>query len=303
MRKFSKFFTMAFVSMLVFANANAQETAGDVFNKANEAYQAQNLAEAVNGYKQALTLAEAEGNTELVDNCKKNIPAILYALGKEQATAKNFDGAVATLKEAIAKANEYGNADVANAAKEFIPLIFITEGNTLLNEKKFAEAVVEYEKALAEDPENGMAHLRVGMCKNQLGDADAAVAAFEKAIAHGQEATAKKQLVNLYLKKALAAYKTKDNAGALESAVKGLEYGENANLYKYGGMAAAGAKNYDKAIELLSKAKADASVNYNLAKAYEAKGNKAKACEYYKLIVTDKNYGEYAKSKVTALCN
>lgn len=303
MRKFSKFLTMAFVSMLVFANANAQETAGDVFNKANEAYQAQNLADAVNGYKQALTLAEAEGNTELVDNCKKNIPAILYALGKEQATAKNFDGAVATLKEAIAKANEYGNADVADAAKEFIPLIFITEGNTLLNEKKFAEAVVEYEKALAEDPENGMAHLRIGMCKNQLGDADAAVAAFEKAIAHGQEATAKKQLINVFVKKANADLKAKNMQGALDNAVKSLEYGENANAYNIGGNAAFALKNYDKAIELLSKAKANKGTNYNLARAYEAKGNKAKACEYYKMLVNDATLGEYAKSKVTALCN
>ena len=41
---------------------------------------------------------------------------------------------------------------------------------------------------------------------------------------------------------------------------------------------------------------------YNLAKSYEAVGNNAKACEYYKLIVNDAKLGEFAKSRVTALC-
>ncbi len=303
MKRFGKFLAMAFVSMLVFANAYAQESAGETLNKANEAFQGGQLTVALDGYKQALALAETEGNADVAANCKNNIPAVLYALGNQEIEAKNLDGAVAYLKDAMAKATEYGNENVAKAAKDKISDIYIVEGNALLNEKKYAEAVAEYEKAIAEDPENGTAYLRIGMCKNQLGDADAAIAAFEKAIANGQEAAAKKQVANVYLKKTLAAYKAKNNAAALENAVKGLEYDENANLYKFGGMAASGLKNYDKAIELLSKAKADASVNYNLAKAYEAKGNKAKACAAYKLIVTDKNYGEYAKAKVTALCN
>ena len=60
-------------------------------------------------------------------------------------------------------------------------------------------------------------------------------------------------------------------------------------------------KLYDEAIQLLE---GDASMNakYYLARAYEAKGNNAKACEYYKQITTDKNFGAYATSKVTALC-
>ena len=66
-------------------------------------------------------------------------------------------------------------------------------------------------------------------------------------------------------------------------------------------MAAFNLKKYDECISLLA---GDNSTNakYYLARAYEAKGDNAKACENYKAIVADKNFGEYAKSKVTALC-
>ncbi len=307
MRRFGKFLTMAFVAMLVLVNANAQDLseATEVYNNAATALNENRDSEALEGFKKALTMAEAAGEegAQMVTDCKGIIPKILIKMGKEAANAKNFDGALANLKEAVAKATEYGDAETAAEAKELVPIIFITEGNSLLNEKKFAEAVAEYEKALAEDPENGMAYLRIGMCKSQLGDANAAIEALEKAASFGQEANAKKQLMNVYVRKANADLKAKNLQGALDNALKSLENGENANAYNIGGSAAFALKNYDKAIELLSKAKPNTGINYNLARAYEAKGNKAKACEYYKLLVNDAKLGEYAKSKVAALCN
>lgn len=306
MRKLGKFLTMVLVAMAVLTNAYAQDLseATEIYNNAATALNENRDSEALTGFQKALSLAEAAGEagTQMVSDCKGIIPKLLIKIGKEAANAKNLDGALANLKDAVAKATEYGDAETAKEAKELIPLILITDGNSLLNEKKYAEAIIEYEKAIAEDPENGMAYLRIGMCKSQLGDADAAVAAFEKAAAFGQEANAKKQLMNVYVKKMVATYKAKNNAATLENAVKALEYGENPNAYKIGGMAAVALKKYDQGIELLEKAAADASVNYNLARAYEAKANNAKACEYYKLITADKNYGAYATAKVAALC-
>ena len=306
MKRFGKFLAIALVSMFSLGNVFAQDLgeATEIYNNAATALNEDKAAEALEGFQKALTLAEAAGEegAQLAADCKGIIPKILMKLGKDAAAAKDMDTAVARMQEAAAKATEYGDAATAAEAKEFIPMIYLTEGNTLLNAKQYAEAVAEYEKVIALDPDNGMAYLRIGMCKGAMNDNAAAIAAYEKALTLGQEANAKKQLCNLYVKDMAAAYKAKNTAAALENAVKALEYGENANAYKIGGMSAVGLKKYDQGIELLSKAKADASVNYNLAKAYEAKGNGAKACEYYKLITEDKNYGEYAKSKVTALC-
>lgn len=304
MKRFGKFFIMALVSMFVLGNAYAQDLgeATEIYNNAATALNEDRAAEALEGFQKALSLAEAAGEegAQLVSDCKGIIPKILLKLGKDAAAAKDMDGAVAKLNEAVAKATEYGNADIATEAKELIPMIYITEGNGLLNEKKFAEAIVEYEKALAADPENGMAYLRIGMCKANSGDAEGAIAAFTKASEFGQAANANKQLGTLYAKKAQAAYKAKNNEATLENVLKAKEYGfTKVNLY--GGMAAFNLKKYDDAIALLE---GDASMNakYYLARAYEAKGNNAKACEYYKQITTDKNFGAYATSKVTALC-
>ncbi len=306
MKKFSKILIVAFASLCVFVNAYAQdmEAATEAYNNAATALNEGKDNDALAGFQKALSLAEAAGEAgaQLVTDCKGIIPKILIKIGKEAANAKNLDAAITNFKEAVSKATEWGDAETAKEAKELIPLIFITDGNQLLNEKKYAEAIVEYEKALVEDPDNGMAHLRIGMCKAQLNDADAAIAAFEKAMAMGQEANAKKQLVNVYVKKANADLRAKNNQAAFDNAKKALEYGENPNAYMIGGTAAVALKKYDDAIELLSKAKANANVHYNLARSYEAKGNNAKACEHYKLIASDARLGEFAKAKVATLC-
>ena len=64
-------------------------------------------------------------------------------------------------------------------------------------------------------------------------------------------------------------------------------------------------KKFDDAIETLEKyyamdtnAKDKASTLYNLATAYEGKGNNAKACGYYKQILTDPTYKQIAEYKV-----
>ena len=71
------------------------------------------------------------------------------------------------------------------------------------------------------------------------------------------------------------------------------------------GLSAVQLKKFDDAIETLEKyyamdtnAKDKASTLYNLATAYEGKGNNAKACGYYKQILTDPTYKQIAEYKV-----
>ena len=225
---------------------------------------------------------------------------VFLQLGKEAANAKEMDKAIELLAQAEKLGNEYGLAEVAADAKDLVPQIYIMDGNNLLNEKKFAEAATEYQKALDLNGENGMAWLRLGMCKASLNDAAGAAAAFTKASEFGQKDAADKQLGNMYLKAAVAAYKAKNHAATLENVLKAAEFG-NTKANIYGGMAAFNLKKYDECIKLLE---GDGSVNakYYLARAYEAKGNTAKACENYKAITSDKNFGAYATSKVGSLC-
>lgn len=304
MKKIAKLFAAAMIALTVSVAANAQDLAqaGELYNNAATALNGGDKAAALEGFQKALDMASALGEegAALATDCKNIIPNILLSLGKDAANAKEMDKAIELLAQAQKLAAEYGQAEVAAEAKDLVPQLYIADGNALLNAKKFAEAAAEYQKALDLNGENGVAWIRLGMCKANTGDTEGAIAAFTKAGEFGQKAAADQQIGNIYLKAAVAAYKAKNNAGTLENVLKANEYG-NTKANIYGGMAAFNLKKYDDCIKLLE---GDNSVNakYYLARTYEAKANNAKACEYYKQITSDKNFGAYATSKVGTLC-
>ncbi len=304
MKKIAKFLAAAALSLVVCVAANAQDLtqAGELYNNAATALNEGNNAVALEGFQKALSMAEALGEegAALAADCKGIIPKLMLQMGKEVANAKDMDKAVELLSQVQKLAADYGQAEVAAEAKDLIPQLYVAEGNALLNEKKFAEAAVEYQKALDLDGENGVAWLRLGMSKANSNDTEGALAAYTKAAEFGQKAAADKQIGTIYLKAAVAAYKAKNYAATLENVLKSNEYGvKTANLY--GGMAAFNLKKYDQAISLL-EGEGSTNASYYLARTYEATGNNAKACEYYKKITSDKNFGAYATSKVGTLC-
>ena len=304
MKKIAKIFAVMAVALTFSLSASAQDMAQatEMYNAAIEAYGNGDATAALDGFQKALAAAEALGEegAALATDCKNVIPKVYVKLGKDAFNAKDFTKAVEFLANAEKLATEAGQEETVADVKEVMPQVYLGAGNALLNEKKFAEAAAEYQKAIDLNGENGVAWLRLGMCKSNGGDVEGAVAAFAKASEFGQKAAADKQIGNIYGKVAQAAYKAKNFAGTLENVLKANEYGFT-KLNVYGGMAAFNLKKYDQCISLLE---GDNSTNakYYLARAYEAKGDNAKACENYKAIASDKNFGAYATSKVGTLC-
>jgi tetratricopeptide (TPR) repeat protein len=304
MKKIAKILAVMAVALTFSLSASAQDMAQatEMYNAAIEAYGNGDATAALDGFQKALAAAEALGEegAALATDCKNVIPKVYVKLGKDAFNAKDFTKAVEFLTTAEKLATEAAQEETVADVKEVMPQVYLGAGNALLNEKKFAEAAAEYQKAIDINGENGVAWLRLGMCKSNSADTEGALAAFAKASEFGQKAAADKQIGTIYLKAAVAAYKAKNHAATLENVLKSNEYGvKTANLY--GGMAAFNLKKYDQAISLL-EGEGSTNSNYYLARAYEAKGNNAKACEYYKLITSDKNFGAYATSKVGTLC-
>jgi tetratricopeptide (TPR) repeat protein len=278
MKKIAKLFAATLFALSVCVAANAQDLAqaGELYNNAATALNGGDKAGALEGFKKALDMATALGEegAALATDCKNIIPNILLSLGKDAANAKDMAKAVEFLAQAQKLGAEYGQQEIADEAKTLVPQLYIAEANSLLNEKKFAEAAAEYQKALDLDGTNGVAWLRLGMCKSNSADTEGALAAFAKASEFGQKAAADKQIGTIYLKAAVAAYKAKNHAATLENVLKSNEYGvKTANLY--GGMAAFNLKKYDQAISLL-EGEGSTNSNYYLARAYEAKGTTQK---------------------------
>ena len=307
-----KIFLLIAAAVMAAGVASAQD-----INQATESYnngamelQNGNPEAALTHFQSALEMGESLGEeaTDLVANCKGIIPQVMLSVAKGYIKDGDFAGALTQLDATIAEANKYENAEVAAEAAEFIPQVYMQQGNTALKAKDMATAATAYSKVVELDPTNGNAMLRLGQVYAATGKTDEAVAAFENAAANGQETAAKKQLSNLFLKKAQAAMKGGKSQEAIDLCVKSNEYLENANAYKIAASCAQKlGKNddviafYDKYLELSPKAKDAGGVAFTIAALYQQAGNKEKAKEYYQKASTDPQFGAAAQEQLKNL--
>ena len=307
-----KIFLLIAAAVMAAGVASAQD-----INQATESYnngamelQNGNPEAALTHFQSALEMGESLGEeaTDLVANCKGIIPQVMLSVAKGYIKDGDFAGALTQLDATIAEANKYENAEVAAEAAEFIPQVYMQQGNTALKAKDMATAATAYSKVVELDPANGNAMLRLGQVYAATGKTDEAVAAFENAAANGQETVAKKQLSNLFLKKAQAAMKGGKSQEAIDLCVKSNEYLENANADKIAASCAQKlGKNddviafYDKYLELSPKAKDAGGVAFTIAALYQQAGNKEKAKEYYQKASTDPQFGAAAQEQLKNL--
>ena len=303
--------------MLVAAAMTALTVSAQDINQATENYnngamelQMGNKDAALGYFQTALTMAEALGDegAEIAANCKNTIPALMASIGKDLVKAEDFTNAIEQLKKAAEVAEAYGNAEVVDDVKTLIPQVLMSQAGNLLNGKDFAGAAAIYQQVVDADPANGMAALRLGMALGSLGKTAEAEAAYLQAAENGQEANAKKQLSNMFVKQAAALLKAKNYQGAVDAALKGNDYLENATAMKVAGTAASQLKKNEDAIKYLEKylelspnAKDAVQMKYTIAATAQTMGNNAKAKEYYQQIVSDPKFGPTAQEMLKAL--
>lgn len=286
--------------------SQATETA----KMANESLVAGNKALALTGFQEALAQATACGadGEELVATCKGVIPNIMLSIAKDLIKEDKFDEALTQLDAVVAKAKEYGADEAAEEAATLVPQTLLVKGGELLKAKDFAGAAEVCQKALDLDPANGIVALRLGQALSGAGKVDEAVAAFETAAKNGQEEMANKQISNIYLKKAAASLKGAKYADAVAAAVKATEFGENAQAFLVAGQASQKLNKNNDAIKYFEQylaaaptAKNAAAIAFTVAALYQKAGNKAKASEFYKKVVSDPQLGAQAKQQLDAL--
>ena len=307
-----KIFLLFAAAVMAAGVASAQDInkAIELANSGNEAFQMGEYELAVNAFKESLAIAEGLGEegAEHANTCKTAICNLYLAHAKSLIKAADFDGAIAKLNETIEVTTGYGEAGTAEEAQKLIPQVYMQQGNTAYKAKDMAGAVAAFTKVTELNPENGDAYLLIGRAQAACGKMDEAVAAYESAMQYGKEADAKKQLSNLFLKKAQACAKAKDNKGTIYNALKANEYLENANAYKLAASAAQKMGNnaqcidfYEKYLTAKPDAKDAAGVTFTIAALYQQDGNKAKAIENYEKVANDPQYGAGAQEQLKVL--
>ena len=309
MKKIFLLFATAVISTSI-ALAQDINQATENYNNGAMELQMGNKEAALANLQTALTMAETLGDegAEITANCKNKIPAIMESIAKDLIKAENYDAAVDQLNKTIEAAELYGVADVAADARDLVPSVYLSKGNTLLKAKDAAGAAAAFQQTLALDPANGMASLLLGQALNAQGKIAEAEAAYLQAAENGQSTNATKQLSRMYLKLAQAALKGKKAQDAYDNAVKANSFLEDANAYKIAASAAQQLgknadciTNYEKYIELKPNAKDAAGVKYTIGALYQQAGDKAKAKEYYQMVVNDPQFGPLAQEQLKTL--
>ena len=270
--------------------ADATETA----KLANESLSAGDLTTALEGFQEALKMAEACGDEglELVGTCQGIIPRIMNNIANGLLKEKKYDEAIAKYQETIEAANKYGDEETALKAAEKIPAVLYNKANDLLAAKDFAGAVEAYDKVLEAEPANGNAAFKKGEALRSAGNNDAAIEAYKLAAANGQEKNANTRLGSIYLSKAQAELKAKKFSEAIADANASYEYAQNPSAFQIAGMAAQYAgKNadaisyFEKYLEAAPTAKNAGQIAYTIGALYQNSKNTAKAKEYYQKAV------------------
>ena len=309
MKKIFLLFTAAALSAgMVFAQDINQAT--EIYNNGVMELEMGNTAAALEHFQNALAMAETLGDegTDMVSNCKTNIPKLMLSIAKGLVKEENYDAATEQLAKTVETANLYEAPDVADDANALMPQVYLSKGNGFLQAKNFPEAEAAYKQALELDATNGMAYFRLGQAlasQNKVADAEAA---YVQAAANGQEKNANKQLSNMFVKLAQAANKAKKYQEVIDYAAKSNQYLENANAYRFAASAsqqlgknADCIANYEKYLQLSPNAKDAAGVKFTIAALYQQGGDKAKAKEYYQMISTDPQYGPSAQEQLKTL--
>jgi tetratricopeptide (TPR) repeat protein len=295
-------------------SAQDMTQATDTYNNGVTALSTGDKTSALAYFKQALTMGEAcgaDGET-LVNNCKSAIPGIILSIGKELYNNKDIDGAISKFTEAAKAAKEYGVADVEKEASDLLAQMSVQkdmlDGNNALQAKDFTAAAEAYKKVLAADSTNTAAALHLGQALGASGDIDGAIKAFELAAANGEEKVANSQISTLYLKQSVSSLKAGKYSDAVTEAKKADSYEENPQSYLIIGQASQKLNKNSDAIEAFDKyltlepnAKNSPAIAFTVAVLYQKDGNKAKAIEYYKKIVTDPKFGATAQKYIAAL--
>lgn len=314
MKKIKSFLAVCLFTVLTFGTVAAQDmqSATDLFNAGGKALSESNYVAAIESFNKSLKMLEtlsaedrAEEGDAMVFECKNIIPQIHLRYGKELATAGEVDNSIVQIKLAAETAAKYEQVEVIEEANMLIPQLLLANATNLLNDGKLPESIAGFKKVIAADATNKDAYYRMGLAESRLNNEDGALKAFEKAIELGDTENSARQIAVIYLKRSAAATRTRNWAEVFENAKKSNEYNESPQGNKLVGLAGVQLKKYDEAIAALESyyaidpnAQDKSSTIYNLAVAYEAKGNNAKACGYYKQLLNDATYKQIAEYKV-----
>lgn len=293
------------IGLVSFSFAQDLNEAGTAFNDGNQAYKSKNYSDAVMFYNNSLDMCQMIGAdaAELQSKVEAQLPKALWKYGTSLYKKKKFDEAVVELKKCKSAAEKVGDEKIAKYAKIYIPKVISSKGLSLVVDKQYDQAIEVFNEAFEYNPKCVDANYGLGLAYKEKDNIDDAIKYFDAAITNGATNPKAEKTVN---KAKYAGQKMLEASAAKELQIehteqaitylnKSIEYsGGSFNSYYLLALANNKLKNFDAAVEAattgLTFSGGDAnSLNFELGKAYEGKGDSANACAAYAKVTSGPN--------------
>jgi tetratricopeptide (TPR) repeat protein len=307
MKLYGKIVMMLGMVLLGFSvSAQSVEAVGQKYNEGIEYYKAKDYAHAIPALEQAVEMGNKAGDAaaDMTANAQTALVKAYKYYGITLYKKKKYNDAVSQLEKGAAFAKKIGDSKSEKTFNSIIPQVFSGYGNDLMKNKKYDEAIAQYDKALAKNSKCIRAFLGKENVYKEKGDyakmkefADKAIAIGASSSKQAKRADKAKKIAYLGFYKAGGEELGKGNASkAISYFNDALNYGSgDADLYLNLALAYNAAKNYAKAIEAANKSltlKTSGDKNaiyFVLAQAYEGNGDSANACATYKKVTAGPN--------------
>ena len=280
----------------------------NLFNKALEDAKAKDYETAINGFLQAISVADqigAEG-ADVKQRSEKQIPGLYFQVALTKArkfqkskTIADLDDAIASLNEAEMNGKDYGDSEVERRASGLITQMYFNKSSILYNQGNFPEATSAVNTAIERNGNYSKAfyHRALISKKSNPENLDAYLSAIDEAIVVAERIndsrvarTAKKAAHDELLFRGSTASQEQKYSTAIPLLNRALDYdAESAGAFYRLAEAYNKQEKYDDAISNANKALQfekggrgeKAKIYFEIGYANQYKNNKEAACSAY----------------------
>jgi len=273
------------------SNAVAQDAAAEerkaiqTYNNALSSMDGGDYQEAIKLYKQAMKQAESAGRTDIIDMSKKKLPQVHLQLALNNYKQFQSDRSLSTLDKTIESfrttkdvASQYGDNSTSEKADGIITKLMYQKAVVQYQQSKMQESLATLDQVIERNANYATAYYQKGIVMKNMDskNLEAAVEMFKKAIEVGNQNN-QSQIAN----KAQSALHE-------ELVYRGSQAIEN--------------KNFDRALDLLTRAlewnSSTPAVHFRLAQAYNKQQEWQQAIDHAKEGLNYESGGKTDRAKI-----
>lgn len=298
------------IAVLGTVSVQAQDKADaiNLFNKALEDAKAKNYQAAINGFTQAISVADqlgAEG-TDVKTRSEKQIPGLYYQLATQEVKAFQSskdpaaaDKAIEALELAQMNAKEFSDSEVESRATRLIPQLHFNKSRILFSRNDFAGASAAVDQAISLNGNYATAYYQKALISKKANpaDLDAYLAAIDEAVTVADRTnqgrvsrTAKKAAHDELLFRGASQSQEDRHSNAIPLLKRALDYNPEsagafyrlAESYNKMGQSDQAIANANNALKFEKGGRGEkAKIYFEIGFAQQSKGNKQAACSAY----------------------